>query len=52
MALLVNAKPQGRGIFLYIFLLPLAISELAAGIVWSAIFTEPATSTPSSSTSA
>jgi multiple sugar transport system permease protein len=40
MALLVNAKLRGRGIFLYIFLLPLAISDLAAGIVWSAIFTE------------
>jgi multiple sugar transport system permease protein len=40
MALLVNAKLHGRGIFLYIFLLPLAISDLAAGIVWSAIFTE------------
>lgn len=40
MALLVNAKLRARGIFLYIFLLPLAISDLAAGIVWSAIFTE------------
>jgi multiple sugar transport system permease protein len=40
MALLVNAKLRLRGIFLYIFLLPLAISDLAAGIVWSAIFTE------------
>ena len=40
MALLVNTSLKGRGIFLYIFLLPLAISDLAAGIVWSAIFTE------------
>jgi multiple sugar transport system permease protein len=40
MALLVNAKLRLRGLFLYIFLLPLAISDLAAGIVWSAIFTE------------
>jgi multiple sugar transport system permease protein len=40
MALLVNASLRGRGIFLYIFLLPLAISDLAAGIVWSAMFTE------------
>ena len=31
---------EGRGLFLYIFLLPLAISDLAAGIAWSAIFTE------------
>jgi multiple sugar transport system permease protein len=40
MALLVNANLRLRGVFLYIFLLPLAISDLAAGIVWSAIFTE------------
>ncbi len=40
MALLVNAKLRARGFFLYIFLLPLAISDLAAGIVWSAMFTE------------
>ena len=40
MALLVNAKLQARGLFLYVFLLPLAISDLAAGIVWPPIFTE------------
>jgi multiple sugar transport system permease protein len=40
MALLLNARLRGGGIFLYIFLLPLAISDLAAGIAWSAIFTE------------
>jgi multiple sugar transport system permease protein len=40
MALLLNAELRGAGIFLYIFLLPLAISDLAAGIAWSAIFTE------------
>lgn len=40
MALLLNAKLRGAGIFLYIFLLPLAISDLAAGIAWSTIFTE------------
>jgi len=40
MALLINARIKGRGLLLYIFLLPLAISDLAAGIVWSAIFTE------------
>jgi multiple sugar transport system permease protein len=39
-ALLLNAKLRMRGLFLYIFMLPLAISDLAAGIVWSAIFTE------------
>jgi multiple sugar transport system permease protein len=40
MALLVNAQLRARGFFLYVFLLPLAISDLAAGIVWSSIFTE------------
>ncbi len=40
MALIVNARLFARGLFLYIFLLPLAISDLAAGIVWSSIFTE------------
>ena len=40
MALLVNAKLRLRGLFLYVFMLPLAISDLAAGIVWGAIFTE------------
>jgi len=40
MALLVNGRLRARGLFLYIFLLPLAISDLAAGIVWSSIFTE------------
>ena len=40
MALLVNAKMRFRGVFLYVFLLPLAISDLAAGIVWSSMFTE------------
>src|SRR5829696_516969 len=40
MALLVNSTLRLRGLFLYVFLLPLAISDLAAGIVWSSIFTE------------
>jgi multiple sugar transport system permease protein len=40
MALLVNSALRLRGLFLYVFLLPLAISDLAAGIVWSSIFTE------------
>ncbi len=38
MALLLNAGLRGRGLVMYIFLLPLAISDLAAGIVWSSIF--------------
>ena len=40
MALLLNARLRFSSLFLYIFLLPLAISDLAAGIAWSAIFTE------------
>ena len=40
MALIVNAKVHGRGVFLAIFILPLAISDLAAGLVWQAILTE------------
>jgi multiple sugar transport system permease protein len=40
MALIVNAKLRGRGIFLAIFILPLAISDLAAGLVWQSILTE------------
>jgi multiple sugar transport system permease protein len=40
MALLANAALRGRGILLYIFLLPLAVSDLAAGIAWSGIFTQ------------
>src|ERR671937_123247 len=40
MALLINSRFPGHGIFLYIFAIPLAISDLAAGIVWLAIFTE------------
>ncbi len=40
MALLVNAKLRGSDLFVYIYALPLAISDLAAGIIWFAIFTE------------
>lgn len=40
MALLVNAKLRGSDIFVYIYALPLAISDLAAGIIWFSIFTE------------
>ena len=40
MALLVNTKLRGNSIFLYIFILPLAVSDLAAGLVWQAIFTD------------
>jgi multiple sugar transport system permease protein len=40
MALLIHTRFKGHTLFLYIYALPLAISDLAAGIVWLAIFTE------------
>lgn len=40
MALVVNANLRGATIWLYLFALPLAISELAAAIIWFSIFTE------------
>jgi multiple sugar transport system permease protein len=38
MALIVNARLRGSSLWLYIYALPLAISELAAGLVWVSIF--------------
>jgi multiple sugar transport system permease protein len=40
MALVVNQRLRGRGIILFIFILPLAVSDLAAGLVWQSIFTD------------
>lgn len=40
MALLVNARLKGSDLFVYIYAIPLAISDLAAGIIWFSIFTE------------
>ena len=40
MALIVNATLKGRGLILFIFILPLAVSDLAAGLVWQQIFTD------------
>lgn len=40
MALLIHTRFKGHTFFLYIYALPLAISDLAAGIVWLSIFTE------------
>jgi multiple sugar transport system permease protein len=40
MALVVNARLKGSGLWLYVFALPLGVSELAAGIIWFSIFTE------------
>jgi multiple sugar transport system permease protein len=38
MALVINAKLKFAGLWLYIYAIPLGISELAAGIIWLAIF--------------
>jgi multiple sugar transport system permease protein len=40
MALVVQARLKGTDLWLYVFALPLGISELAAGIVWFSILTE------------
>src|SRR6266550_131538 len=40
LALLINSRFRGHGFFLYIYAIPLAISDLAAGILWLAVFTE------------
>lgn len=40
MALVVNARLKGAKLWLYVYALPLGISELSAGIIWFAIFTQ------------
>jgi multiple sugar transport system permease protein len=40
MALVINARLKFAGLWLYIYAIPLGISELAAGIIWYAIFTQ------------
>lgn len=40
MALLINSRFKGHQWFLYVYAIPLAISDLAAGILWLAVFTE------------
>ncbi len=40
MALVIHTRLRGQTFFLYIFAIPLAISDLAAGLVWLSIFTE------------
>src|SRR3989442_13274401 len=39
MALLINARFRGYGFFLYVYAIPLAISDLAAGHLWLPVFT-------------
>ena len=38
MATMVNAMKRGRDLVLYVWTIPLGISDLAAGIIWLAIF--------------
>lgn len=40
MALVIQARLKGSTLFLYIFSIPLGISELAVGILWFSIFTQ------------
>ena len=40
MALLLNGGLRGAGFWLYAWSIPLAISDLAAGIVWLSVFTD------------
>jgi multiple sugar transport system permease protein len=40
MALLVHSRIKGHRWFLYIYAIPLAISDLAAGILWLSVFTQ------------
>jgi multiple sugar transport system permease protein len=40
MALLIHSRSKGHQWFLYIYAIPLAISDLAAGILWLSVFTE------------
>lgn len=40
MALLLQSNLKGNSIFLYIYAVPLGISDLAAGIIWYSVFRE------------
>ncbi|MBI5958838.1 MAG: sugar ABC transporter permease [Chloroflexi bacterium] len=40
MALVLQAQLRGNTLFLYIYAIPLGISDLAAGLVWVSIFTQ------------
>ena len=40
MALLIRAKPRFASVHFYIWAIPLAVSDLAAGLVWLAVFTD------------
>lgn len=40
MALLLQAKPKGSALYFYLWAIPLAVSDLAAGLVWLSIFAD------------
>ncbi len=40
MGLILQSRPRFRGFFLYFWAVPLAVSDLAAGLVWLSIFTD------------
>ncbi|NNG19113.1 sugar ABC transporter permease [Naumannella sp. ID2617S] len=40
MALLLQAKPKFSGLYFYLWAVPLAVSDLAAGLVWLSIFAD------------
>ncbi|MFP5415381.1 MAG: carbohydrate ABC transporter permease [Actinomycetes bacterium] len=40
MALLLQAKPRGTAAYFYLWAIPLAVSDLAAGLVWLSIFAD------------
>lgn len=40
MALVIQARLKGNSFFLYIFTIPLGVSDLAVGILWFSIFTQ------------
>jgi len=40
MALMLRAKPRLTNLYFYVWAVPLALSDLAAGLVWLAIFTD------------
>jgi multiple sugar transport system permease protein len=40
MALVMQARLKGSGLILYVFAIPLGVSELAVGILWFSVFTQ------------
>jgi multiple sugar transport system permease protein len=40
MALLLRERPRFAGLYFYLWTVPLAVSDLAAGLVWLALFTD------------